>query len=236
LDGFRFPDPPGDDAFAHYPKFIEENKEYFLVANGAYLFEVAWALRGMEALLVDMYRHPGFVDDLMGNIVEYFLPLIERTLKYDIDAFAFGDDWGYQDGLLMGAKHWRRFIKPGMARMFSPIKRAGKVTHLHSDGNTTEILEDLIEIGLDVYNPFQPEVMDVFELKKRYGDRLCFHGGIGVQSLLPLGSPDEVRAQVRRMIEVVGAGGRYILSPSHTVLADTPVENIVALIETVRAQ
>lgn len=236
LDNFRFPDPPRHSAFSHYPRYIDDNKDFFLIANEGHLFETAWALRGMENLLVDMYRNANFVDELMDGITDCYLALIEQSLNYEIDAFAFGDDWGFQHGLLMSPENWRRFIKPRMARMFAPIKKAGKFTYLHSDGNITAILEDLIEIGLDVYNPFQPEIMDVYKSKQMFEKRLSFHGGIGVQSTLPFGSPEDVRRNVHRMIEEVGLNGGYILGSSHAILADTPVTNIMALVETVQNQ
>lgn len=237
LANYTFPDPPSPEAFSHYPQFIEENREYYLVGLEGHLFEVAWALRGMENLLRDMIWNPGFVDDLLEGITEYYLALIDQSVKYDIDGFYFGDDWGSQDmGLLMGPKHWRRFIKPCMARMFARIKEAGKFVHLHSDGDVSGIFEDLIEIGLDVYNPFQPELMDVYEMKRKYGDQLCFHGGIGIQELLPFGMSQQVKAEAQRMIREVGAGGGYILAPAHSILADAPVENVVALIEAVWEQ
>lgn len=237
LTNYTFPDPPGPEDFAHYPQFVEDNSEYYLAGYEGHLFEVAWALRGMENLLRDMIWNPGFVDDLLEGITEYHLALVDQSVRYDIDGFYFGDDWGSQDmGLIMGPKHWRRYIKPCMARMFARIKEAGKFVHLHSDGDVTAIFEDLIEIGLDVYNPFQPEIMDVYEMKGKVGDRLCFHGGIGIQKLLPFGTSQEVKAEAQRMIREVGAGGGYILAPAHSVLADTPVENVVALIEAVWEQ
>jgi len=236
LKGYTFPEPPGPEAFAHFPRFIADHRDYFVVAEEGHLFEVAWALRGMENLLTDMLLHPDFVDELLDGITEHYLVLIERAVQYDVDGFTFGDDWGSEKGLIMGPRLWRRFIKPRMARMFERVRAAGKFVFLHTDGDVTEILEDLIEIGLDVYNPFQPDVMDVYEIKRRYGDRLCFYGGISIQQLLPFGSPQQVKAEVQRMIRQVGAGGGYILAPSHTVLADTPVENIAALIEALQEQ
>ncbi len=237
LAGFRFPDPPGAGAFAHYPEAIAQQREHFIMGHEGHLFEVAWALRGMESFLVDLAENPGFVDELLDGITEYFLAIIERSVQYDIDAFAFGEDWGSQSkGLIMGPRYWRRYLKPRLARMFARVKAAGKFVHIHSDGDVSAIFGDLIEIGLDVYNPFQPEIMDVYEMKKRYGDRLCFHGGVGIQQLLPFGTPQEVKAEARRLIREIGAGGGYILSPSHAVLTDTPVENLVALVEAVQEQ
>jgi uroporphyrinogen decarboxylase len=239
LAHYTFPAPPKPEAFTHYPRFIENNREFFIIALEGHLFEVAWALRGMEDFLIDMVENPDFVDNLLDGITEYYLAVIDESVKYDIDAFTFGEDWGSQDkGLIMGPHYWRKYIKPRMARMFSQIRQAGKIVHLHSDGDISLIFEDLIEIGLDVYNPFQPEIMDVFEMKKKYGDRLCFHGGVGVQSVLPYGTPDDVRKNVQRLLKAVGDGGGYILAQAHPdgILGDAPVENIIALIETVRKQ
>jgi uroporphyrinogen decarboxylase len=237
LTGYKFPDPPHPQAFAHYPQFIHDNREYFIMGAEGHLFEVAWALMGMENFLTDLISHPHFVEDLLEGITEYYLAWIDESVKYGIDAFAFGDDWGSQEmGLIMGPRHWRRFFKPCIARMFSRVQEGGKFVHIHSDGDVSAIFEDLIEIGLDVYNPFQPEIMDVYEMKRRYGDRLCFHGGVGIQTLLPFGTPQQVKAEAQRLIREVGAGGGYILAPSHSVLADTTGENLAALIEVLHGQ
>lgn len=237
LAHFNVPDPPGPDDFAHYESFIESNQEYFLMGNEGHLFEVAWALRGFEEFLTDLIINPGFVEDLLEAITEYYLAVIDQSIKYDIDAFAFGEDLGSQSmGMIMGPKHWRTFFKPQLARLFARVKDASKYVYVHSDGQVDAIFEDLIEIGLDVYNPLQPEIRDVYEIKRKYGDRLCFHGGVGVQELLPSGTPEQVTAEVRRLIEEIGAGGGYVLGPAHAVMADTPVENIVALIDAVQEQ
>jgi uroporphyrinogen decarboxylase len=237
LARFRFPDPPGPEHYAHYPRFVEDNRERFIIGLEGHLFEVAWALRGMENFLTDLILNPGFVFDLLEGITEYYLALIDQSVKYEIDAFAFGEDLGSQtSGLIMGPKHWRRYFKPYVARMFARVKEAGKFVYMHSDGQIDAIFDDFVEIGLDIYNPFQPEIRDVYEVKRKYGDRLSFHGGIGIQELLPHGTPQQVRAGVRRLIREVGANGGYILGPAHAVMADTPAENIVALIEAVQDQ
>jgi len=231
LANYTFPDPPRPEDFAHYPRFIEENREYFIIGFEGHLFEVAYALRGMENLLMDLILNPGFVHDLLEGITEYYLTFIDRSMKYGIDAFAFGEDLGSQTtGLIMGPKHWRTFFKPYMARMFARIKEAGKFVYMHSDGQIDAIFEDFIEIGLDIYNP------DVYEVKREYGDRLSFHGGIGIQELLPYGTPRQVKAEVRRLITEIGTDGGFILAPAHAVMADAPVENMVALIEAVQEQ
>jgi len=119
--------------------------------------------------------------------------------------------------------------------MFAPVREAGKYVFLHSCGNVAEIFDDLIEIGLSCFNPFQPEVMDTAELQARYRNRLAFHGGMSVQQVLPRGTPEEVRRETQRLLES-GREGGYIFSPSHTVPPDVPPENLVAMMEVVRAQ
>lgn len=237
LDRFTFPKPPAPEAYAHYPQAIGALGDRFILGHEGHLFELAWALRGMENFFMDMALRPAFVDELLAGITDYYLAMIDQSVQYGIDAFTFGEDWGSQNkGLMMGPKLWRRFLKPCLAKMFARVKAAGKFVHIHSDGDVSAIFEDLIEIGLDVYNPFQPEIMDVYALKKQYGDRLCFHGGLGIQSLLPFGAPQEVKAEVRRLIREVGAGGGYILSPSHAVLTDVPPQNVIAMIEALQEQ
>jgi uroporphyrinogen decarboxylase len=237
LDHFTPPPPPRPEQFSHFNQFISEHRGYFIMGYQAHLFEVAWALRGMQEFLLDLVMNPDFVHELLDLITEHYLAFIEEALRYDIDAFTFGDDWGSQNmGLIMGPDHWRRFLKPRLAQMFQKVKEAGKFVWLHSDGQVEAVFDDLIEIGLDVYHPLQPEIMDVYALKSRYGDRLCFHGGIGVQEILPFGTPQDVKSEVSRLINEIGHGGGYILAPAHSILADVPVENIVALIDTLHEQ
>jgi len=237
LKGYRFPDPHEPSRFARLPAFISKYRDRFiLVSIGFSLFERAWTLRGMENLLLDMVEHPAFVEELLDAILEFNLALIHRALDYDIDGMRFGDDWGQQRGLLMGARHWRRYLKPRLARMYGAVKAAGKVVCIHSCGDVKEIFPDLIEIGVDIFNPFQPEVMDVHWMKKTYGAHITFYGGISLQHTLPHGTPAQVKAEVRDRITTVGQGGGYILAPSHAITRDVPVKNMVALIEAVCEQ
>ena len=207
-----------------------------VVSLGFSLFERAWTLRGMEQILVDMIESPGFVHELFDRITEHNLAFIDVALRHDIDCLRFGDDWGSQAGLIMGPALWREFIKPRIARMYARVRDAGKYVMIHSCGKVQEVFPDLVEIGLNVFNPFQPEVMDVFETKKQYYGRLSFFGGISVQRLLPHGTSDEVRRETRRLLETLGKGGGYIASPSHDIPVDVPPENMAAMIEVLRDQ
>ena len=140
-----------------------------------------------------------------------------------------------QRGLIMGIDHWRHYIKPRLARMFAPVRQAGKFVFLHSCGCVTELFDDFIEIGLNCFNPFQPEVIDVFAIKKAYHGRLAFHGGMSIQKVLPFGTREEVRRATRQLLDA-GRDGGYLFSPSHSVPYDVPPENLVAMMDVVRAQ
>jgi uroporphyrinogen decarboxylase len=238
LAAYTLPPPPGPAHFGHFPDFIEQHQDQFLIGVVGSLFEPACALRGMQSFLMDMALNPDFVEEFLDAIMHYFMAAIDQVVQYDVDACHFGDDWGSERAPLMGPHHWRRFIKPRMAEMFARVKEAGKLVFLHSDGNLSLIFEDLIEIGLDVYNPLQPEIVDIYEINKRYGDRLCFWGGVGLRDTLYLDSQQAVRDNIQRMIEEIGADGGLILAQAHPdgILADVPVENIVAFIETVKGQ
>jgi uroporphyrinogen decarboxylase len=193
-------------------------------------------MAGMETVLMGMVKDPCFVHTLLDRILDFNLKVIDNFCSYDIDGMWFGDDWGMQTGLIMGPDLWREFIKPRLARMYDRVKANGKYVLIHCCGKVDSILPDLIEVGVDVFNPFQPEVMDVYQIKRTYGDDLCFWGGIGVQSTLPLGTVTEVKDEVQRLLEEVGKDGGYIAAPSHSIPGDAKPENILAMIEVLESQ
>jgi len=235
LSGLVFPDPLSARRYENLPAFIAKHSDRFrLVSFGFSLFERAWSLRGMSELMVDMLEAPAWVDELFDAILEFDLALIREMLKYDIDGIMFGDDWGQQRGLLFGPRLWRRFVKPRAAQLYKTVKDAGKVVLIHSCGKVQELFPDLIEIGLDVFNPFQPDVMDPYEMKRLYGHALTFYGGMSVQQILPHGTPQQVYHEARRMMDGIGRDGGFIIAPSHDMPGDIPVENIVALIDAAR--
>lgn len=237
LKGYRFPNPRDPRRTERMARHIERCQGRLVgIDIGFSLFERAWTLRGMENLLLDMIENPGFVEELLDAICEHNLALIEEGLKFPIDSFQFGDDWGQQHGMIMGAPLWRRFLKPRLSRMYGAVKRAGKFVFIHSCGDVKEVFPDLIEIGVDVFNPFQPEVMDAHWMKKTYGDRISFYGGLSLQHTLPYGTPAQVKAEVRDLIETVGEKGGYILAPCHSVTKDVPLENMLAMLEAIREQ
>jgi uroporphyrinogen decarboxylase len=235
LAGYNFPDPHDPRRYQGLPGFIQAHPQRFrLVSYGFTLFERAWTMRSMPELMVDMLEAPEWVEEFFDALTAFNMGVVQELLKHDVDGFLFGDDWGHQQGLLFSQSLWRRFIKPRLAALIEMVKQAGKAAFVHSCGKVQGLFRDLIEIGLDVFNPFQPDVMDVYEIKRQFGDRLAFYGGVSVQGLLPHGTPEQIRAETQRLMDKIGRGGGFIIAPSHHMPGDIPVENMVAFIETVR--
>lgn len=237
LEAYAFPDPADPSRYANYDRVIRENPDMFVLADlGFSLFERAWTMAGMEAVLMAMVSDPDYVHRLLDRIVEYNCGIIEHCCRYPIDAMMFGDDWGQQRGLIMGPELWREFIKPRIRKMYQLVKSHGKYVIIHSCGKVDAIFSDLIEVGLDVFNPFQPEVMDVYEIKKRYGHALSFYGGISTQRTLPFGTVSQVKDEVRRLLDKIGHNGGYICAPAHAIPGDAKPENVAAMIEVLQQQ
>lgn len=236
LAGYDFPDPLDNRFFEDIQKNIAAKGDMFRVFQiGFSLFERAWSLRGMENLLIDFLMYPDFVHELLGTIADYNIIQIKKAMEYDIDAVYFGDDWGQQRGLIMGYEMWKQFIYPQLQRMYDTVHCDGKYVMIHSCGDVDELFDDLIHIGLDCFNPFQPEVMDVKTLLVKYRGRLSFHGGLSMQRTLPFGTTEDVARESLELLEL-GREGGYIFSPSHDVEGDTPLENILAFIEVAQKQ
>ncbi len=236
LEHFAFPDPLDRRFFTGISERITDFGDRFRVFQiGFSLYERAWTLRGMQNLLMDFYDHPKFVRELFNAIADYNITQLNEALIYDIDAVYFGDDWGQQRGLQMGPKLWREFIHPVLERMVHAVHQAGKYVFIHSCGDVDELFDDLIAIGVNCFNPFQPEVMDVPDLLRKYHRQLTFHGGLSTQKTLPYGTVEQVRAETRRLLELGGKGG-FIFAPAHDVEGDVSLENMLAFIELLQGQ
>lgn len=236
MEGFEFPDPLDPRFFANIEPEIEKKPDLFRVFQiGFSLYERAWSLRGTENLLMDFMINPDFVKEIFARIADYNIEQIKKAMTYDIDAVYFGDDWGQQSGLIMGYDMWREFIYPELQRMYGVVKDAGKYVMIHACGDVDELFPDLVEAGLDCFNPFQPEVMDVESILKEYRGKLAFHGGLSMQKTLPFGTVEDVRKESEWLLEL-GREGGYIFSPSHSVESDTTKENILEFIEVAQAQ
>ncbi len=232
LRGYEFPDLCEESYFHGAGEFLAEHGDRFVLCGDAHgLFDRCWALRGMEAFLTDMVLHPVFAEELLEALTELHLRLVERIAGYPFDGFRFGDDWGAQRGLLMGPERWRKLIKPRAGRIFERVRAKGMVVMVHTCGDVTEIVPDLIDIGVQILNPLQPEAMDMLEIKRRYGHALCLNGGVSSQHTLPRGTAEEVRCEAEACLRYLGRGGGYVFSPAKAILPDVPPENAVALID-----
>lgn len=237
FDSYVFPDPTDASLFSTFPEAIEKEKDKFIIASVVMsYFERSWALYGFENVLMEMAVNEEFMFKLLGKILEYNLKLIDEYLKFNIDCIHINDDYGQQSGLIMGPVLWRKFFKPGLKTMSERIKSKGKLVYLHSCGNISEIMPDLIEIGIDIINPLQPEVMDVFKLKEEFGAKITFHGGISEQKTLNFGTPDDVESEMKEKIKKLGKGGGYIIAPSQGMTRDIPAENVDRFIKIVTSQ
>jgi len=236
LKNYSFPNPIDNRFFSDIPHKITKYGDRFRVFRiGFSLYERAWTLRGMEALMMDFYDNPVFVRDLFNAIADYNLAQVKEALKYDIDAIYFGDDWGAQIGLQMSPAIWREFILPVLKKMYGYVRANGKYVMIHSCGDVDELFDDLIEAGLNCFNPFQPEVMDVMGLLRQFRGRLSFHGGLSTQKTLPYGTVSDVKVETKKLLEA-GRRGGYIFAPAHSVEGDVPLENLLAFIDVLQKQ
>jgi len=238
---YPYPDLVAEERFIGYAERIAEVRRqgYAVIANcmgvGGTVFWPAYKLRGMEALLVDLIANPDFTATLLDIVTEMMAGSAHRLAHYDIDVLWLADDFGTQRGLMMRPKTWRTWFKQRLRTVIAAAKavRPNLLIAFHSDGKIDEIIPDLIEIGVDVLNPLQPEVMDLSAIKREFGKHLAFWGGLGTQTTLPFGSPAKVRQTVRDLITTVGVDGGFLIAPTHVVEPEVPWEDIIAFVEAV---
>ncbi len=237
LGKLKVPDPSDPSRYMHFKPIIKANSgRYFLVKVSRCLFERAWSMRGMKNLMTDFIINPSFVHELFEIITEFNLNILKNLVDYPIDGVRFSDDWGGQLGLLMSPETWRTFVKPYLKRMYYQAHLQGYDVFIHTCGNVTALLDDLIEIGVNVLNPFQPEAMDIENIISRYERRLAFNGGLSIQKTLPFGNTEEVKREVRDRLRLAKKYGGYIISPAHDMPPDIPFQNIHAMLEVFQTQ
>ena len=212
--------------------FFQERPDSFKTIWIPYgLFEESWRIRGFENTLMDMVSEPDFTEELLDNLTELYLAFVERCIDWDVDAIWFGDDWGDQRSVIMGPELWRKYLKPRWAKIYEATHAQGKIAMSHSCGNVTDIMPDIVEIGLDVLESVQSEAMNPYELKKKWGDKITFWGGLGTQNLIPFGTPKQLTDEISRLCREMGRNGGYFLAPSKPLRPETPTENLVAIFE-----
>jgi len=230
LEGYDFPRPEGKGRFREAEKIVEQNPDKFNLLQMLGIFEIPCRFAGMENVMIGMGSEEEFADECFDKALEFNLGILGQLPDY-VHGVRFIEDWGDQRGLLMGAKHWRRYLKPRLRTMYEACRKMGRVVSIHSCGNITELIPDLIEMGVEIIDPIQPEVMDLRYIKKEYGKDVVLFGGVGAQSTMPLGTPRQVVEEAEHLLSFMTTGGRYILGSSGAIPTDTPVENMAALIE-----
>ena len=237
---FPIPDPYAagrmDDAQAYIRKY---QSDYFIIGDlELSMFEMAWHMVGLEKFMMDMALGETYVEALLDRVMEFTIGIGKQLAQLGVDGIWTGDDFGAQNGMMIAPKMWRQIFKPRFADLFSELKASNPevLVMYHSDGAVAPILEDLVEIGMDVFNPVQPNVPghEPDELKAKFGDKLSFWGAIDQQYLLPNGSPAEIEKDVQEKIEALGAGGGYLCSPAHIVQSDTSMDNVEVFIAAVQ--
>ncbi len=197
-------------------------------------FETSWALRGYENLLADMIAEPEIAEYFFQNELRWNLKFAAEAVKAGVDALYFGDDVGSQKSMTFSADLWRKLIKEKWRTVWSEAKKINPdvVIWYHSCGNVLDIIGDLIEVGLDILNPIQPECMDIYEIHKKYGDKLSFDGGLSTQKNFPFGTPQSVIHETEMLIDTFGKNGGIIVAPAHDLEPEVPFENMKAFFDT----
>lgn len=231
---YRYPYDRINELLANMEPVVSDAKNYFIGCDiSPCLFEMVCRLRGMEMAALDLAAAPALARAMLQQAAAFSLRLAEAACdRFVLDWLWTGDDVGGQQAMIMSAECWRDMIRPHLARIFDVGKSRGLWIAYHSCGSIRPIIPDLIEMGLDVLNPVQSNCpgMDPLELKREYGAKLSFMGGIDTQQLLPRGTEDEVYRATQHLLEGMTAdGGGYILAASHAVPPETPLENIFAM-------
>ena len=211
--------------------------EHCLMVSNGNIFETSWYMRGFEQMFMDMILSPELAHGIMRKVTDFYIEHFRKILSVagaDIDLAFTADDIGGQNGLLMSLDMWKQFIKPCHLELNEVIHGFGVKVIYHTDGAVMDAVPGLIDMGIDILQALQFDAagMDPIALKARYGERLCFQGGVSVQRTLPFGTPRQVREEVEHLVSTLGRNGGYILGPSHAIQAGTPPENIFAMFET----
>lgn len=238
ISSYKCPDPDKPELYTGVDGLLRKYKDEYWIVGVAVttMYETAWALRGFEQMFMDFIVNPDLVHALFDMTLKYHHSIAENLVRKGVDMIWIGDDVGAQNRMLISPDIWRKYFKERMARFISSLKNInpGLKIAYHSDGYITPIIPELIEIGIDILNPIQPGSMNPVEIKKQFGDKLCLWGTIDEQHTLPFTDPETVRKEIADRIRTIGRDGGLILSPTHNIQLDTPMENFFAMVEAIR--
>jgi uroporphyrinogen decarboxylase len=198
------------------------------------VFELGWQLRGLEEFMIDLASQPALPVYIMERMTDILVENLRRVLAVAgdrLDMVYFYDDIATQQSLMISKKMWRQYVRPHHARLIEVAHQHGKPVMYHTDGSVRQMIPELIDMGVDLLNPLQPDAkdMDLGAIKAEFGGQLSFHGGVDIMRTLPKGKPEQVRAEVRERVRQLGPGGGYILCSSHHIQPDTPIANVIAM-------
>ncbi len=233
IENFPFPPSSGFDGTGMKEKVEELHRDGKVAMTWTgHMYEVAWQVRGYEEFLIDMANNPEWCEYILDRFMERNLNIAVLAARAGVDVIQTGDDIANQNALMFSKPMWRRYIKDKWAKVYSAAREINPDIQIwyHSDGNIAEIIPEMIEIGLTILNPVQPESMDLAALKKMYGKQLVFDGTIGTQTTMPFGSPEEVKKVVRERKRELGYDGALIISPTHILEPEVPLENVEAFV------
>lgn len=224
---------------SNLPKMTQMAKEFHdqgLAVMGnmqCTVWETAWYMRGMENLLCDMMTEDDMATVLLDKVTDMAVMRAEAYVKAGADVLFLGDDIGMQHTIMMSISLHREWLMPRLKRVIDAAKAINPnvVVFYHSCGRVTELIPNLIEAGIDVLDPVQPECMDFEKIHDMYGDRLSFHGTIGTQSVMPFGTPEDVRREVFKNLDIAGKKGGLYVCPTHMLEPEVPLENVLAYIK-----
>lgn len=238
IENFPLPDILEDYRWEPLKKAVDEchKKGCAAIFTAVQIFEPAWYLRGLDNLLCDMMTDDEMAAASLSRMAEHQIKVAAKVAECGFDVILFGDDVGSQKSLMMSVELWRKWLKPDMKRAIAAAKAVNPevLAFYHSDGVIDDIIPELIEIGVDILNPVQPECVDPYKIKEEYGDRLSFWGTVGTQTTMPFGTADEVSKTVKSLIEKVGRGGGLCVAPTHMLEPDVPYGNIEAFVKTAK--
>jgi uroporphyrinogen decarboxylase len=235
VEAYAFPDPYAPGRFEKAKRDIERyGRDYFVIGDVEIsLFELAWHLVGLEKYLVDMACEEPWIDVINDRVEHWSTSLAIQLVEAGVDAIWFGEDLGSQTSTLISPNMWRELFKPRYARMIAKLRELNPdlILIMHSDGAVAPLLDDFIELGINVYNPVQPNVpgSDPKQLKDTYGEKICFFGGLDQQALLPNGDIEVIHTEMARRASILGADGGYLMAPAHIIQADVTPDTVLAI-------
>ena len=208
----------------------------YVQASVGHMYETAWQIRGYEQFLIDTIERPAWAECLLERLFQQNMIKARAAAEAGVDVLHCGDDVANQKAPMFALETWRTLMLSRWEQVWQTVKSIHPDirTFYHSDGNVTALIPHLIDAGLDILNPVQPECLDTDEIHRQYGHHLTFDGTIGTQSTMPWGTPDDVRKRVKEVIDEYGRNGGLMISPTHVLEPEVPLENIDALFDACR--